>query len=93
MPEVYVQIIWPNEAPDRVYSPSSIIKNYFKTGDVLTVEQFQNKADEALLNASKRVKEKFGFECTSAMGEMERLKEITDKIENKNLKVRIINVE
>ena len=93
MPEVFIQIIWPTGMPDSVYSPSSVIKNYFKAGESLTVEQFQRKVEEALINASQRVKERFGFECSSAMGELDRLNMITNKIDDKSTVVKIISVD
>jgi uncharacterized repeat protein (TIGR04042 family) len=93
MPEVYIHIIWPTGNRDSVYSPSSVIKNYFKAGESLTVEQFQSKAEEALKNASQRVKERFGFECSSAMGELDRLNIIINKIDDKNSVVKIISVD
>lgn len=75
MPEVYLPIEWPDRTTDRIYSPSTIINTYFKAGDQLTVAEFEVKITEALTQASQRVKEKFGFECSSAQAELQRLRE------------------
>lgn len=75
MPEVYLPIEWPDKTTDRIYSPSTVINTYFKAGDQLSVAEFEVKIAEALTQASQRVKEKFGFECSSAMAELERLRE------------------
>jgi uncharacterized repeat protein (TIGR04042 family) len=90
MPEVYLKIAWPGEKQDRVYSPSTVINQYFKTGDKLTVTKFEEKVDQALKKASQRVYERFGFECTSAMGELDRIKAITGAISNKESIITIL---
>jgi len=45
----------------RFYSPSSVVKKYFTTGQTMTVSEFQTKATEALTIASERVQQKLGF--------------------------------
>ncbi len=73
MPVTYVNIEWPNEETDEVYSPSSVIKEYFKPGETLTIEDFLNKCNQSLSLASERVRVKFGYACTSAISETERI--------------------
>ncbi|MES2457523.1 MAG: MSMEG_0570 family nitrogen starvation response protein [Bacteroidota bacterium] len=85
MPEVYLHIEWPDGNRDMVYSPSTVINNYFKAGEDLAVAAFETKVTEALIMASQRVYQRFGYECTSAMAELDRLKLIlsrTDKSGN-----------
>ncbi len=90
MPEVHLKIEWPGQKEDAIYSPSTIINQYFKAGDILTVTEFETKVEEALNTASHRVYEKFGFECTSAMSELDRVKRITAQIADKNGVIKIL---
>ena len=77
MPEVYLKIEWPDKRQDTIYSPSTVINQYFNAGENLPVEEFETKVTEALNMASQRVYERFGYECTSAMAELDRIKRIT----------------
>lgn len=90
MPEVYLKIGLPGEKQDSVYSPSTVINQYFKAGDQLTVSEFETKVDEALRMASQRVYERYGFECSSAMGELSRIKAVTGQIVDKTGVVTIL---
>ena len=74
MPEVNIPIEWPGNVADSIYSPSTVIKDYFKPGDEFTPADFETKVTQALNLASERVYQRFGYECTSAMSELERLK-------------------
>ena len=75
MPVTYVNIEWPNQEFDKVYSPSSVIKEYFTEGDSLSVEEFLTKCNNALYEASERVKKKYGYACTTAQEELKRINE------------------
>jgi len=74
MPEVHVNIEWPGQVTDKIYSPSTIIDQYLKPGDEFTLVEFESRITLALEQASMRVYERFGYECTSAMAELERVK-------------------
>lgn len=78
MPEVYMRIQWPDESTDRVYSPSSVIRDFFEEGEELSVARFEERITEALTRASERVREVYGMECTSAKQELRRLQAATD---------------
>lgn len=90
MPEVYLNIEWPDAQPDRLYSPSTVIMQYFKAGDEFSVSSFEEKVTMALQMASKRVYERFGFECTSAMAELARIRKLAAHFEDRSQKVKII---
>ena len=89
MPEVYMQIEWPGNKKDVVYSPSSIIYEHFKKGEAFSVDMFEKKVTEALTQASQRVLAKFGYECTSAMGEIMRIQSIVNSLKDKSQEVKI----
>lgn len=81
MPEVYLKIEWPDQRKDEVYSPSTVINQYFKAGENLSVVEFEAKVTDALNMASKRVYERFGYECTSAIAELDRIKQLTSQVD------------
>lgn len=92
MPEVYMQIEWPNGKKDTVYSPSTIIYDYFKEGEKISIQDFDTKITNALLAASGRVLAKYGYECTSALGELSRLKYQISNLENKEELIKILSL-
>jgi len=73
MPEVYMRIQWPDDTTDRVYSPSSVIRDFFEEGEEMSVDRFEARITDALTRASERVREVYGMECTSAQQELRRL--------------------
>lgn len=70
MPEMRFRVRWPDERESVCYSPSLIIKEYFVPGEAYAVEEFVRRSREALGIASERVKQKYGFYCTGAMGQL-----------------------
>ncbi len=74
MPEVYMQIEWPDGEGDRVYSPSSVIREFFEEGETMPVAEFGERVTAALERASERVREVYGMECASARQEVRRLR-------------------
>lgn len=66
MPEMTFEVRWPDGSTQRCYSPSLVIHDYLNTGRRYTVREFVDLSGRALTEASDRVREKFGFACTSA---------------------------
>lgn len=92
MPETYVNIKWPNGESDSVYSPSSIIESYFNENQDIEITFFVKDCEEALKEASNRVYQKFGFACTSAMSEIQRIKNKSEQVVTGG-KVTIVSVK
>ncbi|QHV97782.1 MULTISPECIES: MSMEG_0570 family nitrogen starvation response protein [Spirosoma] len=90
MPEVNVTIEWPDKQKDSIYSPSTVLLQYIKSGDSLSIQDFDERISQALQLASQRVYERYGFECTSAMGELARLKARMASINDKNQLIKIL---
>jgi uncharacterized repeat protein (TIGR04042 family) len=67
MPEMYFRVTWPDGSAQRCYSPSLVIEDYLRVGESYSVAEFVRLSDEALTIASNRVREKYGFACTSAV--------------------------
>ena len=91
MPEVYMQIEWPGATTDRVYSPSSVIRDFFREGETLSVADFETRVTDALEQASQRVREVYGTGCTSAQAEAQRIQKAARPMDD-NETVRILEV-
>jgi uncharacterized repeat protein (TIGR04042 family) len=57
---------WPDGNQRQCYSPSLVMHDYLDVGARYTVTDFAQRSSTALELASNRVREKFGFACTSA---------------------------
>ncbi|WP_370246425.1 MSMEG_0570 family nitrogen starvation response protein [Nocardioides sp.] len=65
MPEMTMTVRWPDGREQECYSPSLVLHDYLAPGSY-PVAEFERRSLQALEVASARVKEKFGFACTSA---------------------------
>ncbi|WP_010179480.1 MSMEG_0570 family nitrogen starvation response protein [Aquimarina agarilytica] len=92
MPVTYVNIEWPDNKTDQVYSPSSIVEDYFSSGQEITVEEFLSTCNTALNEASERVRQKYGYACTSAQAESHRINELCQTYEHSK-KVKIVSIK
>lgn len=66
MPERYVLVRWPDGLSQRIYSPSTVVEDFFAVGQIYAVEDFVNRCRQALQIASDRVREAYGFPCANA---------------------------
>lgn len=66
MPEMWFTVRWPGGDEQRYYSPSLVVHDHLVSGTDYTVEEFVSRTDTAMAEASERVRQKFGFACTSA---------------------------
>lgn len=73
MPETYWTVRWPDGTEERLYSPSSVIGELFEAGQTYPLPDFLQRARVALERASNRVERKFGFACSSAMQQLDRI--------------------
>lgn len=77
MPEIQFTIRLPDGTTKQCYSPSTVVRDYFHSGDEMSVADFQTRARQALTAASERVRAKFGFACSSAQAQMTEIEEWT----------------
>lgn len=70
MPEIRFQIQWPDGSQDTCYSPSLVIKQYFTPEQDYPLQDFVVRSRTALTIASDRVKAKFGYPCSLALGQL-----------------------
>ncbi|EIZ86916.1 hypothetical protein WYO_0372 [Methylobacterium sp. GXF4] len=73
MPEMHFHIRWPNGRREACYSPSLIVKDFLAVGESYALDAFVEKTRTALTIASERVREKYGFACSSAMAQLARI--------------------
>ena len=66
MPERYLSVRWPSGPTQRIYSPSTVVEDYFAAGQQYPVDEFVSACREALTIASDRVQDRFGFPCGNA---------------------------
>ncbi len=66
MPETTFTAELPDGTFQPCYSPSSVVKKYFKPGQEIPADEFIRLSRAALTEASERVRQKFGFSCTAA---------------------------
>jgi len=77
MPVTYFDVRWPDGATERCYSPSSIVTEHLQVRSY-TVAEFRAAAGVALHGAAERVREKFGFTCSSALDQLRTLEKRAD---------------
>jgi uncharacterized repeat protein (TIGR04042 family) len=73
MPEMHFLIEWPDGRRDRCYSPSYVVAEHIEVGGEYAVADFVARAARALNLASDRVRERYGFACSSALDQLARL--------------------
>ena len=74
MPEMHFTIEWPNGRRERCYSPSYIIEEFLTVGQAYAVPEFLERAAAALEGASERVRQRYGFACSSALDQLRELR-------------------
>jgi uncharacterized repeat protein (TIGR04042 family) len=83
MPEMRFQIRWPDGAIEQCYSPSLVIRDHLAVGETYSVPEFLRRSRTALTIASDRVREKYGFACSRAMGQLARLESAAGHFDDK----------
>ncbi|CAG9163560.1 MSMEG_0570 family nitrogen starvation response protein [Cupriavidus pinatubonensis] len=73
MPVTHFRIRWPDQTEMTCYSPSSVVREHFVPGAAYPLDEFMARARAALQGASERVRARYGYVCSSAMDQLERL--------------------
>lgn len=82
MPEMYFQIQWPDGQQENCYSPSTVISNYLTSGKTYPLADFVRQVDLGLTAASERVREKFGYYCSSAADQLQLIRSKAETFQN-----------
>jgi uncharacterized repeat protein (TIGR04042 family) len=85
MPEMHFLIEWPGGEQENCYSPSYIIEEHLTVGQSYGTGDFLERVRRALEIASERVRQRYGFVCTSAL---DQLASIETKIHSLSLAER-----
>lgn len=64
MPEVRLELQWPDGQTSALYSPSTVVLEHLRPGDELSVGELKRRGVTALRQASERVRARYGFACT-----------------------------
>lgn len=73
MPEMSFIVRWPDGRQENCYSPSLVVRDFLREGESYSVTDFLKLSREALQIASERVKAKYGFPCSLALGQLARI--------------------
>jgi len=73
MPEMRMAVRWPDGSQESCYSPSRVLKDYFRAGESYGLADFQARSRTALEAASARVEAKYGFSCSRAREQLARI--------------------
>lgn len=92
MPETTLTVKWSKDEVESIYSPSSIIRQYFKQGETMSAADFETKSKEAFSHASRRVEEVYGYACSSAQASLARIIHKVSSFEDKDASIEIVDV-
>lgn len=84
MPAVNFKVTWPDGDVITYYSPSTIIHTHIQQG-IYALEDFKARCDTALSAASERVYQRFGYYCSAADEEQQKIKKKYTAIRKKNI--------
>ncbi len=73
MPEMTFDIRWPDGTAEPCYSPSLVIRDHLEVGATYPLPEFLARCRTALTIASDRVQAKYGFPCTRAQSQLQRI--------------------
>ena len=70
MPVMHFQVRWPDASVIECYSPSTVIRDYLRPHTRYALDDFMALARAAYPRAAGRVRERFGYECSSAADQL-----------------------
>lgn len=82
MPAMHFYVTWPDGSEERCYSPSTIVSDFLHPGAMYTIEEFATLSAKALVEASNRVQQKYGFHCSSAMDQLAQIQEKVERFQS-----------
>lgn len=73
MPEMHYTVRWPDQAEERLYSPSLVVRELLEPGAEYPLPEFMQRVRQATAIANERVQAKYGFLCSRANDQMSHL--------------------
>jgi uncharacterized repeat protein (TIGR04042 family) len=89
MPAVNFVLLWPDGVEEKCYSPSTVIYEYFKPGESYSLDEFMTLSEAALLSASERVRQRYGYSCSSASDQLKVIQARIGHFRNSNAQGKI----
>jgi putative flavoprotein involved in K+ transport len=93
MPEMHFRVRFPNGATMDCYSPSYVVEDYLSEGLSYSVPDFLERTREALNIASDRVRERYGFSCSSALDQLSVIEETAGLLTTEQLTQPVLVLE
>lgn len=84
MPETYFDIRWPDGREQTCYSPSSVVADFFQAETDYSLAEFLSLSEKALMLASERVRQKYGYYCSSAADQLQRIQQTATKFSSQD---------
>ncbi|WP_298985630.1 MSMEG_0570 family nitrogen starvation response protein [uncultured Roseibium sp.] len=81
MPDLTFRIRWPNGDEEACYSPSSIVRNFYREGETYDLNEFVLLSERAFEAASERVRAVHGYPCSRAASQLATLKSRSNTFE------------
>src|SRR6185369_17710785 len=85
MPEMHFRVRFPNGATMNCYSPSYVIEDFLNEGQSYAVPDFLERTRKALNIASERVRERYGFSCSSALDQLSAIEQLASELSAEQL--------
>ncbi len=79
MPVMHFHVRWPDRSETRCYSPSLVVADYLAPGASYPLPDFLQRTRDALGIASERVRAKYGFACSRALGQLAEIEHIAGR--------------
>jgi len=93
MPEMHFRVRFPDGATIDCYSPSYVIEDYLSEGQSYAVPDFLERTRKALNIASERVRERYGFSCSSALDQLSTIEQAADRLSTEQLTQPVLVLE
>lgn len=82
MPEMRFTIRWPDGQEESCYSPSSVVTQFLEPATTYTLGDFVIRSRLALDKASGRVAAKYGYRCSRAEAQLDRIEAKAQEFED-----------
>ena len=91
MPAVIFTVQLPDGTTKQCYSPSSVVRRYFLTGEEMAVTEFLARSRAALGAASERARARFGFSCSASSAQLAQIEQWVSTVPSHSM-VRILSI-
>lgn len=79
MPQMHFHLQWPDGDVSRCYSPSLVVREHLTVGQSYPVPELLHRARTALHIGSERVRAKYGFACSAALDQLQRIEQDAER--------------